>query len=125
MAVGRRTRRQRLGHAAELAARKLLEQAGLKTISRNFNSRFGEIDLIMRDGNTLVFVEVRYRQSSAYGGARASVDRTKQSKLLRAAEIYLLNNPELRPLPMRFDVVAFESERDAQWIKRAFFADQF
>ncbi len=88
-----------------------LRKAGLREIARNFSCRYGEIDLIMNDDGgreryCTVFVEVRYRNSSARGGGLASVGPAKRTKLLRTAAIYLQENPRLANLPCRFDVVA-------------------
>lgn len=95
-----------VGVEMEEAAARHLRAAGLRIIERNFRSRFGEIDLIARDGNTLVFVEVRFRRNSHFGGAGVSVDRRKQKKLLATASNYL----QYRKLdcPCRFDVIAIE-----------------
>jgi len=79
---GQLTRKQ-TGDARESEARRWLERKGLRFIAANVRARGGEIDLIMQDGPTIVFIEVRYRQSSHYGGAAASVTRAKQQKLFR------------------------------------------
>lgn len=102
----------------EVAARHL-QSAGLKLVTRNYRSHCGEIDLIARDGDTLVFVEVRYRRSSRYGSASASIDARKQRKLLATANSYLQRHR--LDCPCRFDVVAVEGDvRNIQWIKNAF-----
>lgn len=108
-----------LGQTAEAHAERYLESQGLKRLARNWRCRFGEIDLIMRDGDTLVFVEVRMRSHADFGGAAASVDAAKQRKLLAAAKLYLSALPEMPPC--RFDVVALGEPHTApQWIKSAF-----
>ncbi|WP_018152655.1 YraN family protein [Leeia oryzae] len=107
------------GHSAEQLAALYLQQQGLKLLTRNYRCRFGEIDLIMQDGKTLVFVEVRARKSKTFGGAVASVTASKQQKLILTAQSYLST---LRHLPAcRFDVVGFEGQ-DAppHWIRHAF-----
>lgn len=110
--------RQGRGQAAEQRAAELLTSAGLKEITRNYRVRGGEIDLIMRDGDQLVFVEVRFRSRRDYGGAAASVTATKQARLTVAAQHYLL---KLRTLPAcRFDVVALQADAPPQWIRDAF-----
>ncbi|WP_080218852.1 YraN family protein, partial [Salmonella enterica] len=81
----RQLTRKQAGDAWEAAARRWLESKGLRFIAANVRERGGEIDLIMRDGKTTVFVEVRYRRSGLYGGAAASVTRSKQHKLLHTA----------------------------------------
>lgn len=107
------------GQTAEAHAERYLASQGLKRVARNWRCRFGEIDLIMRDGDTLVFVEVRMRSHADFGGAAASVDAGKQRKLLAAAKLYLSALPDLPPC--RFDVVALTDQRGApQWIKSAF-----
>ncbi|MEO0346138.1 MAG: YraN family protein [Pseudomonadota bacterium] len=97
---------------------------GLVPIARNFHSRFGEIDLIMRDGATLVFIEVRYRSARARVGAAASVNRSKQRRLIQAAQFFLLRQPQWAQARMRFDVVAFDAHGDGHtdiaWHQDAF-----
>jgi putative endonuclease len=107
------------GDAAEERARRHLEAQGLRTVARNVRSRFGEIDLIMRQGATLLFVEVRYRRSSRFGGAVASVDVRKQSKLIATAQHYLQQHPH--DGPCRFDVVAIGGDtNEVEWLQNAF-----
>ncbi len=81
--------RRELGAQAEAAALAHLQSEGLRHVQSNYRCRWGEIDLIMRDADTIVFVEVRYRSRTDYGGALASVDRGKQARLLRAAQHFL------------------------------------
>ena len=107
------------GRQAEARARALLEAAGLQFVAGNVRYRVGEIDLVMRDGSTLVFVEVRERASRRFGGAAASIDARKQQRLSRAAQRYLVLSFGPRPPPCRFDVVAFEAG-EPHWIKAAF-----
>lgn len=116
----RDTSRQRSGDAAEQRALVYLEQHGLLLRDRNFRCKAGEIDLIMADRATLVFIEVRKRSSMAFGGAAGSVTRTKQLRLIRAAQWYLARY-SVTP-PCRFDVVAFEREQ-LSWLKDAFGTD--
>jgi putative endonuclease len=100
-----------------------LHREGLRLLARNFNTRFGELDLIMRDRDTLVFVEVRYRRHGAFGGSAASVGTAKRERLMKAAQLFLQAHPELAALPCRFDVLAFDGERDApqcDWQRGAF-----
>ncbi|HEY9099747.1 MAG TPA: YraN family protein [Thiobacillus sp.] len=107
-----------LGQSAEKRAERFLTSHGLTLVARNWHCRFGEIDLIMQDGPTTVFVEVRLRNRSDFGGAAASVTPVKQKKLLAAARQYLAT---LRTLPpCRFDVVALTGEAPPDWIKNAF-----
>ena len=107
-----------LGQSAESRAAAFLQTHGLKLLSRNWRCRFGEIDLIMQDGATLVFVEVRLRSRDDFGGAAASVTPAKQKKLLAAARQYLSGSKTLPPC--RFDVVALSGKATPEWIKNAF-----
>jgi len=80
----------------------------------------------MRDGGTVVFVEVRYRASDAFGGALASVDRSKRRKLVRAAQLFLARHPALAQQPCRFDVVGLEGDPRQprlEWVRNAFTLD--
>jgi putative endonuclease len=95
-----------------------LQQRGLKLVARNYRSRFGEIDLIMRDGETLVFVEVRLRGSKDFGGAAASIDARKQAKLISTAQLYLATLAHIPPC--RFDAVLLDSPDNVEWVKNAF-----
>lgn len=107
----------------EQAALDFLEQSGLQPVERNWRSRFGELDLVMREGDTLVFVEVRYRRHASFGGGAASVGPAKRAKLSRAAQGFLQAHPKLAKLPCRFDVVAFDGILDApscDWQRGAF-----
>ena len=108
------------GKQAERWAAEFLQRQGLLLITRNFRCRLGEIDLVMRDEDTLVFFEVRQRRNADFGGAAASVDRKKQKRLIRAAQFYLAGLHHMPPC--RFDVVLMDDERglNAEWIKDAF-----
>ncbi len=94
------------GADAESRAADYLAAQGLAIVARNVRSRFGEIDLVARDGDVLVFVEVRLRSGGAFGGAAASITRAKQSRLVAAARIYIANLSH-EP-PCRFDAVLFD-----------------
>lgn len=115
------------GRQAEAAARAHLLRAGLREIAANANYRGGELDLVMRDGNCLVFVEVRYRRSSAFGGGAASVDSAKRRRLVLAAQSFLAEHREYARSPCRFDVVEAAGDPAApeiRWLKDAFRADE-
>ncbi|MFZ6692080.1 YraN family protein [Undibacterium sp. SXout20W] len=102
-----RTGRRRRGDEGELLALRYLEKAGLTLIQRNFLCKGGELDLIMRDGRSLVFVEVRVRASMQFGGAVSSITPAKQRKMQHAAQVFLL---QLKQQPAcRFDVIAIEA----------------
>ena len=96
-----------------------LEQKGLRVIARNYRCRLGEIDLVASEGVTTVFVEVRQRSSSAFGGAAASITSAKRQRLLRAARHYLSG---LRILPQcRFDALLIEGDPPRiEWVRNAF-----
>ena len=108
---------QRGNKAEQLALRYLLKQ-GLTHLESNFRSRYGEIDLILQDQETLVFVEVRYRKHPFHGGAAASVDRCKQRKLIKTGLSYLQKHTP--DAICRFDVVAIEEKGTLEWIRNAF-----
>jgi len=105
------------GAQAEQQAAQYLLQQGLKPVAQNYRSRFGEIDLIMQDGATLVFVEVRLRRSANFGGAAASIDVHKQRRLIRTAQQYLAGLAHIPPC--RFDAVLMD-DNGVQWLKNAF-----
>lgn len=107
-----------LGQSAEARAESFLASKGLTPVARNWRCRFGEIDLVMQDGATRVFVEVRLRSSSDFGGAAASVTPAKQRRLVAAARQYLTTLKTLPPC--RFDVVALTGNTPPEWIKNAF-----
>ncbi|WP_394809223.1 YraN family protein [Nitrosomonas sp.] len=108
------------GSDAEQIAVSYLQRQHLLLIARNYHCRFGEIDLIMRDGTTLVFIEVRMRANETFGGAAASITTAKQAKLLRTARHYLsgLNSEPL----CRFDALLLSGSngKEIEWIKNAF-----
>lgn len=108
------------GALAEQWAAQYLQRQGLKPVAQNYRSRFGEIDLIMRDGAMLVFVEVRLRRNGDFGGAAASIDAHKQQRLVRTAQQYLASLAQLPPC--RFDAVLMDDAggRNAQWFRNAF-----
>ncbi|HSD59430.1 MAG TPA: YraN family protein [Burkholderiales bacterium] len=108
------------GAAAERLAQRYLEARGLSLVERNYRCRFGEIDLVMRDGDTLVFVEVRLRTHSGFGGAAASITGAKRGRLLRAARHYLAGLE--RAPDCRFDAVLLAAPSDAaiEWLRDAF-----
>lgn len=112
----RRTAKQVSGQAGEDVALEHLQKNGLRLTERNFRCKGGEIDLIMQDRGTLVFVEVRKRSDARFGGAAASVTHQKQRRLIRAAQFYLLRFRD--PPPCRFDVVALEAGQ-INWLKNA------
>lgn len=96
------------GEDAENACCQYLKSQGLKLIERNFRSTYGEIDLIMMDKTTLVFVEVRFRKNKDFGGGLESVTKTKQNKLRKTAELYIQKHNQ--SINARFDVVSMSKQ---------------
>ena len=115
--------RRARGDAAEAAALAMLQARGLQLLARNAASRGGELDLVMRDGVTVVFVEVRYRATRRFGGGAASVDAGKRRRLVHAARAFLAGHPQMADAPCRFDVVDADGDPDAPtltWLRAAF-----
>lgn len=111
------------GAGYEIRARHYLEHAGLTFIAANVAVRGGELDLIMRDGQTWVFVEVRYRRSAAFGDAASSVTYRKQQRLLHTAAVWLAGRgASFDTSSCRFDVLAITGNQ-LEWIPNAFNAD--
>jgi putative endonuclease len=114
--------RQAVGRAGEEAAVRFLHERGYRIIERNYRCRFGEIDLIARDGETLAFVEVKTRRSQAFGPPALAVTIQKQRHLVKASQVYLAQRGKAHEL-CRFDVVTIEMEADTlrvEIIKNAF-----
>lgn len=109
-----RTDQQQKGQLGEDAALAHLLSHGLVLVERNFLCKGGELDLVMRDGTHLVFVEVRRRRSRAFGGAAASITPAKQRRMKIAAQVFLLRYRKLPPC--RFDVIAIDGE-SISWLK--------
>ncbi len=107
----------------EKVAESFLNKRGLRTLARNYNSRFGEIDLIMMDRQTLVFTEVRYRSDNAHGSGAESVTLQKQKRITYAAQRFLQQHRHHASLSCRFDVVSIGREDGRilmNWIRNAF-----
>jgi len=115
---------QAAGQAAEDLAGRFLEQRGMRLVARNYRCRGGEIDLIARDGKTLVFIEVRLRRHAGYGGAGSSITATKQGRIVLAARHYLVEHDAGND-DCRFDCVLLSgtTENEIEWIRDAFAAD--
>lgn len=122
---------QERGRSAEDFVLAFLERAGLRCLMRNYRCRWGEIDLIMLDGNDcVVFVEVRYRSATSpgqgFGDALDSIGERKRTRLVRAAAHFLGDSPQhIAARTCRFDVVALDAPIDShvRWLKAAFDAD--
>jgi putative endonuclease len=107
------------GLAAEQIAATFLQLQGMTLLEKNFGCKYGEIDLVMRDANSLVFVEVRLRRNADFGGAAMSINLSKQRKLARSAEYYLQLHGNCA---CRFDVILMRSVdiNTVEWIQNAF-----
>ena len=111
------------GRKAEDIACARLQQAGLALTTRNYRSPFGEIDLVMQERDTLVFVEVRYRSSDVFGTPAETVDARKQARLRATAEHYLQNTPRASKKACRFDIVALTGDGEDDnfhWLRNVF-----
>lgn len=112
------------GRNAEAMACDYLQQNGLRLTARNYRSPYGEIDLIMQERETLVFVEVRFRASSQFGTPAETVDARKQARLRATAEHYLQYASPASNKPCRFDIVAITGSGEGdelQWLRNAFY----
>ncbi len=114
--------KQKTGRDAEDRACFFLESQGLTLLTKNFRCKLGEIDLIMQDQKFIVFVEVRSKNRSDYGGALISVNKLKQHKLIRIASFYLQQQKCYNKVHCRFDVIGI-TEKKLEWIKNAFLAN--
>ena len=111
------------GKDAENCAEDFLITQGLQTLARNVGCRYGEIDLVMEQGTTVVFVEVRLRTHISIQSGAGSVDYRKQQRLIRAATHLIQRTPALQERPIRFDVIAYNNlhrHRAPYWIQQAF-----
>lgn len=105
------------GQLAERAAEQFLRSAGLTVVDRNFRKPFGEIDLVARSGNALVFVEVRKRSHRSFADGAESIDRRKLQRLRRTAAAYLQQYRWNGPV--RFDVVVLDADNRVEWLQDA------
>ncbi|MFL2545754.1 MAG: YraN family protein [Candidatus Rariloculaceae bacterium] len=116
--------RHATGRSWEKAARAYLAKRGLDILQERYRCRLGEIDLVCRDGETIVIVEVRARRSGSFASAIDSVDANKQRKIILATKHMLMRNPHWHSQPLRFDVIAVSDIDTAtpsiQWLKNAF-----
>jgi len=122
MTTGSPTNQSR-GRDAEDLVCAYLKQQGLRLSTRNYRSPFGEIDLVMQEQNTLVFVEVRYRANTRFGTPAETVDTDKQARLRATAEHYLQNTPRASRKACRFDIVAVTGDGKSgnlSWLKNVF-----
>jgi putative endonuclease len=114
------------GFEAEKLAATFLVKHGLKLVVQNYHCRYGEIDLVMKDAKTLVFVEVKLRRNNQFGGAAASITPQKQQKLILTAQHYL-QTQKLDDVPCRFDAILMQGTdlkpadlQHIEWIRNAF-----
>ncbi len=111
----------------ETLGRDYLCARGLSLLESNYRCRFGEIDLIMRDADSICFIEVRFRKSLNFGGASASITAGKQRKIVKTALFYLGSNRTLQNQALRFDALLIQQQTDGShdfdWIRNAFYAE--
>lgn len=114
-----------IGKEWESEALARLEASGLELLDRNYRCRMGELDLVLRDGDSVVFAEVRFRRSSDFGSGAESVGPRKRGRLIAAAQHYLQRHPRLADRPCRFDVIAIGpgASPQVEWIRNAFSLD--
>ena len=111
----------------EVAQQYLLKQ-GLTLVAQNYSSRFGEIDLIMLDQDSICFIEVKFRKDNRYGGAISAISTSKQQKIIKTATFFISKNPQLAHNGIRFDALLLQpgdatQETDINWIPNAFYAE--
>jgi putative endonuclease len=119
---------KRKGLHYETVARDYLQQQGLIFLQQNFHSRFGEIDLIMRDSDMVCFIEVKYRSRPDFGGAAGSITNAKQQKIIKTAQVFMQQSQKFKNLGMRFDAMILQQSGDdinVNWIPSAFYTDAF
>lgn len=114
---------QRAGQLAEQKALAYLKEQGFHLVTQNYLCRVGEIDLVMRDGAYFVFIEVRARSNTLYGGGIASINYAKRKKIMKAALHYLMIHKLYEKHPLRFDVISIDGAGNITWLKDAFNAD--
>lgn len=115
---------KKIGDAAELQALQFLLKNGLRLLRKNYRCYFGEIDLIMQEQDTIVFVEVRKRSRVDFGTAFDSVNAKKRHKLIKTATLFLQMNNWLYKVNSRFDIIAIQPKAgnmQLEWIKNAFY----
>lgn len=111
------------GRWAEEVALKYLLNRNLKLIEKNFRSKFGEIDLIMKDTDIVCFIEVRYRTDDHFHQAAESINKRKQERIILTSQQYLTNNYDTDDILCRFDTVTLSGKQEKpiiEWLKDAF-----
>lgn len=117
--------RKEIGNQAEQVAQQYLEANGFSFLDKNFSCRQGEIDLIMLDKNTIVFVEVKYRKNNTFSYIEESINHAKQKRLIHTSLMYLQKHPKYCDYQARFDVILITNTNDnaeIKWISNAFHA---
>lgn len=117
---------KQIGNIIEQVAADYLEKNDLLILTRNFNCKLGEIDLIAKDKDILVFAEVRYKKNIYHGEPAATVNKSKQRKIINSAKCYLLKNNLYDKVDCRFDVIGITGDIETptiEWFKDAFWAD--
>jgi len=112
----------------ENQAKDFLLQQGLSLLKQNYHCRFGEIDLVMLHKNVICFIEVKYRNSTGFGGAASAISTQKQNKIVKTALVFISQNNAYKHYSMRFDAFLMQQQRDGQnpdvnWIQNAFYAE--
>jgi putative endonuclease len=111
---------QQRGTTAEDSACEKLERAGCEILARNLRCRCGEIDIVARQGNTLIVAEVRQRSSTRFGGAAASIGFIKRRRILCATQYFLCRQPAWGRYAIRFDALVLEADGELQWLRHVF-----
>lgn len=119
---------KRKGLHYENQAKNYLVEHGLALLQQNYHCRFGEIDLIMLQQEVLCFIEVKYRNSMAYGGAASSISTQKQKKIVKTALFFIIENEKFKQRSIRFDALLIQQQADNKsadidWIQNAFYAE--
>jgi len=109
-----------IGEQGEASAISYLIKHNLRLVEQNFRAKQGEIDLIMKEQETLVFIEVRLRSQSSHGSSLESITRAKQRRIIHTATLYLLQEKLYDQVDCRFDVIGIDGEGEITWIKDAF-----
>ena len=117
--ISRQPLRIKKGKKAEQQAERYLHQKGLKTVCRNFHSPRGEIDLIMTEGNTLVFIEVRSKRSCRFGHPLETINNIKQNRIITTAHWFLTQHTVFKKNPSRFDAISLIQNK-IHWVQNAF-----
>ena len=119
---------KRKGLHYENQAKNYLVQHGLVLLKQNYHCRFGEIDLIMLQQDVVSFIEVKFRNSMAYGGAASSISTQKQKKIVKTALFFIAQNEKFKQHSIRFDALLIQQQADSKnadinWIQNAFYAE--